>query len=164
MRYKRILDAYNLAWKLAYTLKGHAGPKLLQSYSAERQPVGAGIIKRANDGFRHHNKLWASLGLWEHPERLAEMEQATELGAQRRKEFHAAIDGSKTEFNALGIEMNQRCEGGAVVTRDEKAPIPALLDPLMIHTPSTYPGCRLPHVRPRFTLHDAKLMKVDRSG
>ena len=34
-----IADAYNLAWKLALTLQGHAGPALLQSYTAERQPI-----------------------------------------------------------------------------------------------------------------------------
>jgi 4-hydroxyisophthalate hydroxylase len=32
-------DAVNLAWKLDATLKGWAGPNLLDSYSAERQPV-----------------------------------------------------------------------------------------------------------------------------
>lgn len=34
-------DAVNLAWKLAATLQGWAGPHLLESYSAERQPVFA---------------------------------------------------------------------------------------------------------------------------
>jgi 2-polyprenyl-6-methoxyphenol hydroxylase-like FAD-dependent oxidoreductase len=34
-----IQDAYNLAWKLAYVLKGSAGPDLLVSYEAERRPV-----------------------------------------------------------------------------------------------------------------------------
>jgi len=35
-----IQDAHNLAWKLAAVLKGAAAPALLQTYSAERQPVG----------------------------------------------------------------------------------------------------------------------------
>lgn len=34
-----IADAYNLAWKLALALQGQAGPALLPSYTAERQPV-----------------------------------------------------------------------------------------------------------------------------
>jgi putative polyketide hydroxylase len=33
-------DAHNLAWKLAAVLRGHAGPALLDSYAAEREPVG----------------------------------------------------------------------------------------------------------------------------
>ena len=31
-----IQDAYNLAWKLAYVVKGHAGSKLLETYNEER--------------------------------------------------------------------------------------------------------------------------------
>jgi 2-polyprenyl-6-methoxyphenol hydroxylase-like FAD-dependent oxidoreductase len=35
-----IQDAYNLAWKLALVLRGQAGEGLLDSYDAERAPVG----------------------------------------------------------------------------------------------------------------------------
>ena len=35
-----IQDVHNLAWKLAFVLKGLATPALLSTYSAERQPVG----------------------------------------------------------------------------------------------------------------------------
>ena len=35
-----IQDAHNLAWKLAMVLRGDAGPELLDSYDAERRPVG----------------------------------------------------------------------------------------------------------------------------
>lgn len=33
-------DVHNLAWKLELVLKGQAGPQLLDSYNAERQPIG----------------------------------------------------------------------------------------------------------------------------
>ena len=33
-------DAFNLAWKVAFVVKGHAGPGLLDSYTPERAPVG----------------------------------------------------------------------------------------------------------------------------
>lgn len=33
-------DVYNLAWKLQMALNGQAGPSLLDTYSAERQPIG----------------------------------------------------------------------------------------------------------------------------
>jgi putative polyketide hydroxylase len=36
-----IHDAYDLAWKLAWVLRGWARPSLLDSYEAERRPVGA---------------------------------------------------------------------------------------------------------------------------
>ncbi|HEX4498239.1 MAG TPA: FAD-dependent monooxygenase [Thermoanaerobaculia bacterium] len=34
-----IADAHDLAWKLALTLRGQAGPALLDSYDAERRPI-----------------------------------------------------------------------------------------------------------------------------
>ncbi|WP_336596499.1 FAD-dependent monooxygenase [Paraburkholderia bengalensis] len=37
-------DAHNLAWKLAYVARGVAGPALLDSYSAERHPVGVDVV------------------------------------------------------------------------------------------------------------------------
>jgi 2-polyprenyl-6-methoxyphenol hydroxylase-like FAD-dependent oxidoreductase len=41
-----IQDAYNLAWKLALVTRGHAPVTLLDSYEAERRPVGADVIAR----------------------------------------------------------------------------------------------------------------------
>ena len=39
-----IQDAYNLAWKLALVVKGTAPESLLESYEAERRPVGAEVV------------------------------------------------------------------------------------------------------------------------
>jgi 2-polyprenyl-6-methoxyphenol hydroxylase-like FAD-dependent oxidoreductase len=41
-----IQDAYNLAWKLAAVLSGRAPESLLDSYEAERRPVGADVVAR----------------------------------------------------------------------------------------------------------------------
>jgi pentachlorophenol monooxygenase len=41
-----IQDAHNLAWKLALVLSGHAAPGLLESYDAERRPVGEEVVGR----------------------------------------------------------------------------------------------------------------------
>ncbi|NGO54063.1 hypothetical protein G6N73_23435 [Mesorhizobium camelthorni] len=41
-----IQDAYNLAWKLALVLKGVAPAAFLDSYEAERRPVGAEVVER----------------------------------------------------------------------------------------------------------------------
>ena len=40
-----LLDAANLSWKLAAVLHGHASDALLDTYQAERHPVGATVIK-----------------------------------------------------------------------------------------------------------------------
>jgi 2-polyprenyl-6-methoxyphenol hydroxylase-like FAD-dependent oxidoreductase len=42
-----VQDAHNLAWKLALTLGGVAGPGLLDSYDAERRPVGELTVEQA---------------------------------------------------------------------------------------------------------------------
>ena len=43
-----IQDAVNLAWKLALVSTGRAHAALLDSYQAERHPVGAAVIKQTN--------------------------------------------------------------------------------------------------------------------
>ncbi|KUI47742.1 pentachlorophenol monooxygenase [Mycobacterium sp. GA-1199] len=49
-----IQDAHNLAWKLALAVSGAAAPDLLDSYDAERRPVGEDVVGRtvrsARDG------------------------------------------------------------------------------------------------------------------
>jgi 2-polyprenyl-6-methoxyphenol hydroxylase-like FAD-dependent oxidoreductase len=42
-----IQDAHNISWKLAAVLAGQAAPSLLDTYSAERQPVGRLAIEQA---------------------------------------------------------------------------------------------------------------------
>ncbi|MGW1129679.1 FAD-dependent oxidoreductase [Streptomyces sp. NPDC002526] len=39
-----IQEAYNLAWKLAQVEQGHAADRLLDSYGAERVPIGAALL------------------------------------------------------------------------------------------------------------------------
>ena len=41
-----IQDAHNLAWKLALALSGDAAPGLLDTYDAERRPVGEEVVGR----------------------------------------------------------------------------------------------------------------------
>ncbi|MGI5175915.1 FAD-dependent oxidoreductase [Dactylosporangium sp. CA-152071] len=40
-----VQDAFNLAWKLAAVIRGLAGPSLLDTYSAERVPVGKALLR-----------------------------------------------------------------------------------------------------------------------
>jgi 2-polyprenyl-6-methoxyphenol hydroxylase-like FAD-dependent oxidoreductase/glutathione S-transferase len=42
-----IHDAHNLAWKLAYVLRGIAGPELLETYELERGPAGKFTVEQA---------------------------------------------------------------------------------------------------------------------
>ncbi|MGH3246419.1 MAG: FAD-dependent monooxygenase, partial [Trebonia sp.] len=40
-------DAHNLAWKLAHVVNGTAGPGLLETYDAERRPVGEFTVEQS---------------------------------------------------------------------------------------------------------------------
>src|SRR6202163_3368524 len=43
-------DAIDISWKLAATLRGWGGPKLLPSYEAERRPIGAINVNASGGG------------------------------------------------------------------------------------------------------------------
>ncbi len=47
-----IHDAYDLGWKLGWFLRGWAGPELVESYEAERRPVGLHNV--LNGRVTHH--------------------------------------------------------------------------------------------------------------
>ena len=57
-----IADAYNLGWKLALDLAGRAGAALLDSYSPERQPIGAQGVQRAISSLQEGAAVEAALG------------------------------------------------------------------------------------------------------
>jgi 2-polyprenyl-6-methoxyphenol hydroxylase-like FAD-dependent oxidoreductase len=40
-----IQDAFNLGWKLAAVVNGHASPELLDTYGTERRPVAEGLLR-----------------------------------------------------------------------------------------------------------------------
>ncbi|KAL2261427.1 hypothetical protein VTK26DRAFT_4194 [Humicola hyalothermophila] len=146
-----IQDAFNLAWKIDYVMAGKAGPALLDSFSKERQPVGADVITRANQGLRDHIHWQKAMGMLEpdpvrRREILAEFEDPGEKGRKRRHEFQKAIEMTTTEFHGLGIEMNQHYVSDAVYQDDQGPPPPTPEDPVKTHQVTTYPGRRLPHV------------------
>ncbi len=43
-----IQDSYNLAWKLAFVLRGRAPESLMDTYSSEREPVGRLLLERTD--------------------------------------------------------------------------------------------------------------------
>ena len=47
-----IQDAYNLAWKLAAVTQGWGSPDLLDTYDAERHPLGEAVIRRVDRSTR----------------------------------------------------------------------------------------------------------------
>ncbi|WP_406506110.1 FAD-dependent oxidoreductase [Streptomyces sp. NBC_01602] len=145
-----IQDSYNLAWKLAMVIRGQAGPGLLDSYTAERAPVGKQIVDRANLSRDQFGPIFQALGLDEYSEEddiaggLAACRSETADGTKRRQALEEAIQLKNYEFNAHGVEMNQRYVSSAVVPDGDTGEIWAR-DPELFHQPSTRPGAKLPH-------------------
>ena len=116
-------DATNLAWKLAATLRGWGGPRLLDSYGVERRGVGERVVaasRYASLGRRKWRALWNDL-----PElmRVAETEQ-------------------RKSNEMIGAELGYRYAGSPIVCDEAGAPE----DDFRSYVPTTWPGARLPHV------------------
>ena len=75
---------------------------------------------------------------------LAACREPSPAGARRRDALEAAIQLKNYEFNAHGVELNQRYASGAVF--DDGSPAEQWpRDPELFHQPSTRPGAKLPH-------------------
>jgi 2,4-dichlorophenol 6-monooxygenase len=145
-----VQDAYNLAWKLAAVLKGAADSSMLASYDEERAPIGRQIVERANKSIVEFGAIFDAFGLTatDDPAHMrANMESRkldTDEGEERRAKLRAAMELKNYEFNAHGVELNQRYRSRAVVS--DGTPEPAYeRDPELFHQPTTWPGARLPH-------------------
>jgi 2,4-dichlorophenol 6-monooxygenase len=145
-----IQDAYNLAWKLAYVLRGSAGEALLDSYDAERVPVGKQIVLRANKSIEEFGPIFDALGLTgeSDPELMRRHIEArtanTPEAARQRVELRAALELKNYEFNAHGVELGQRYASGAVASDGTTEP-GYTRDRELYYHPTTWPGARLPH-------------------
>lgn len=145
-----IQDAFNLAWKLALVLKGQAGERLLDSYDEERAPIAKQIVTRANQSIAEFGPIFEALGMGEGVDpvqmqkNLNARTEGTEAGEHQREAIRKAIAFKKYEFDAHGIEMNQRYRSGAVVTDGQIEPA-FTLDADLHYQPTTWPGARLPH-------------------
>jgi 2-polyprenyl-6-methoxyphenol hydroxylase-like FAD-dependent oxidoreductase len=129
-------DATDLAWKLAATLQGWGGPTLLDSYEADRRPVGARNVEAsgyATAGLRE----WRSLvkpGIRNDDEegrRLRDTVAAKARRLQRRTHEMAAA------------ELGYRYTSPVIV--EEPGPVAGAANKL-VYVPSAAPGFRLPHV------------------
>lgn len=140
-----VQDAYNLAWKLSYVIKGWAGPDLLESYSTERVPVGEQIVRRANRSRAEYAPLREVLRTAD-PEGtiLDQVLNPGPAGAAARDALAPALRLKHYEFNAHGIEHNQRYRSAAVLAGDE-GEITWEHDPELVAQPSSIPGAKLPH-------------------
>lgn len=144
-----IQDAYNLAWKLALVISGAAGAALLDSYTDERAPVGKQIVLRANASRVEFAAFHAAVKTEGAADPVAAALERLRApgpeGVAARSAMEAALAVKNYEFNAQGIESNQRYESSAVIP-DEAAGVEEWgRDPQLYLQPSTRPGAKIPH-------------------
>lgn len=118
-----VQDAHNLAWKLAYVMKGLADEKLIDTYDVERRPVA-----QSNADWSYYNSL-----------RMTMVEQATRSGNQDRIDFW--IRDMDNHLHSVGQSLGFAYDAGAVIpdgsTRLAYNP--------RVYTPIDRPGSRFPH-------------------
>lgn len=143
-------DAFNIAWKLAYVIRGIARPALLETLGVERKPVGDSIVRRANAGMEAHRTLWSIIGLTpeDRQRALAMLSEDSPAGRRKRRDWTNALEAIDAEVQALGIQMNQCYVGSPGIIAEAGDPPPDFntLDPIKELKVSTYPGYHLPHV------------------
>lgn len=142
-------DGFNLAWKLAFVVKGYAGEGLLDSYSAERQPVGKQIVLRANQSrmdyapFKECFRMNQGVDTIE--QLLERMRAPTPEGVETRQLLQKALELKDYEFNAQGVELNQRYESRAVVVDENAGEEVWAQDKQLYLQATTRPGAKIPH-------------------
>jgi 2-polyprenyl-6-methoxyphenol hydroxylase-like FAD-dependent oxidoreductase len=127
-------DAFDLGWKLAAVFSGFADPRLLQSYEAERRPVGL----RNRQASARHNEVRGEIG-----QLYCEgLEAPGATGDRLRAEIeHRIADYGNAENECRGIEFGYSYEGSPVICSEPD--VHAGTD-FIGYQPTTIPGCRLP--------------------
>jgi 2,4-dichlorophenol 6-monooxygenase len=160
-------DVYNLTWKLALTLRGIGSDELLDSYEAERRPVGERVVRRAVRNWQAQPAIDRALGIdddtpaseaWESLAEYFDPESAG--GEERREAVVAAVANASIEFIGQDVELGYRyvspvIQGGVA----DDAP-----QPEGHYSPSTSPGRTVPHAWLRSATSGATRSTIDLAG
>jgi hypothetical protein len=127
-------DAVDLAWKLAATLTGWGGPALLDSYTAERRPVGQRNVAEASAN------LGRMLSVGQNPGLGDDTPEGARVRGRVGREFSEIM---RREWFTLGIHLGYRYDESPICWPDGTDAPP---DDTMSYVPTARPGARAPHV------------------
>ncbi len=130
-----LADAVDLGWKLAATLRGWGGERLLQSYEAERKPVALNNVHASTDEF----VLLADLPGG--PE-IAEDSAAGTALRRRWAEAYRQSSGATSPIFTENLRLGYCYDPSPICMTDGSAPIPL---ETVEFVPSARPGTRAPH-------------------
>lgn len=128
-------DAIDLSWKLAGTLAGWGGPRLLDSYETERRQVGERNVGASR---------YASLGRrkWRAQYRPNIRDRSPEGVATRENLVRVAEVEQRKSNEMIGAELGYRYVDSPIVCDVPGGPEHRFRE----YEPTTWPGARLPHV------------------
>jgi hypothetical protein len=125
-------DAVDLGWKLEAVLRGWGGPRLLDTYDAERRPVGERAVREATVNFHKLKNLptfpWIE-------------DDGAEADAKRAELGRKFYESTRAEWESWGVQFGYRYADSPIVVPDGEPPA----DDPMVYAPSSHPGCRAPH-------------------
>jgi 2-polyprenyl-6-methoxyphenol hydroxylase-like FAD-dependent oxidoreductase len=104
-------DAYNLAWKLALVVKGQGRPELLDSYEAERRPVGQEVLQKTDQAMKSR-----------------EEESRRPAGDPRAAKRELLRRWAQLDVNYRGGPLAEQHGDGGEVRAGDRAPDARLLD------------------------------------
>lgn len=150
-----IQDAHNLAWKLALVTRGQASAALLDSYEAERRPIGSFNVAWALSSYWNHllsaasifaihpANVYEAVGQPDEDNEISGLFADTPDGRMRRARVAEVFNTHRVEMYDHDVELGFVYEQGARVP--DGTPAPAR-DPWgTVYVPTTRPGHRLPH-------------------
>ena len=131
-----IADAANLAWLLAAHLAGWAGEAILDAHEAERGPITRQVSRFVMD---HAHAMAGQRGAV--PANIEDEDEAGEAARRALGERTYALNVQ--QYCCAGLNFGCFYENLPIIAHDGEA-APGYT--MAAFTPSTVPGCRLPHV------------------
>lgn len=132
-----IADAVTLVWLLAAVVGGWAPATILDAYEAERLPITDQVSRLAMDLVLENA---AAMGSAAPPPELADPGPA---GQALRDQIGPVLrDLNLAQFAPEGLNFGYFYEGSPIIVGDGTDPPPYTMGAI---TPSTVPGCRMPH-------------------
>ncbi len=131
-----IADAACLSWQVAARLAGWGGPVMLDAYSAERLPI--------TEQVSHFAMRTAETMIRNRAAVPPDLEDDTPEGAAARAKFgRNSRDLNVPQYCCAGLNFGYFYDRSPIIVHDgDPAPAYSMGE----YTPSTVPGCRMPHV------------------
>ncbi|WP_176598175.1 MULTISPECIES: FAD-dependent monooxygenase [Sphingobium] len=132
-----IEDGITLSWMLAGVVQGWAPESILDAYDAERRGIGNQTSNAAAGMAANQHEITQK------QEYRGLVEEPGETGAAARRYLrNRLLDVDSQQFSAEGLNFGLHYDQSPIIAYDEGvAPPFGVAD----YTPSTVPGCRVPH-------------------